>query len=86
MNKHLSTMDLNDPAKTAKQKIEALMIQHEIVYFPSEKEEFFNDITRLSGDEIIFDETENNLLALSRAEVISAEQSHLLLIQYLREK
>lgn len=59
---------------------------HGIAYQPTSGDELAHHITRLAGDEIDTDETEDLLLTLSRAGKITGKEMVRLVVQHLREK
>ncbi len=60
--------------------------KHNVSYTPTRRDAWANDVTRLSGDEIEFDEIELLLLALQRAGHISDPEALKLQAEYLREE
>ena len=66
-------------------RIRELAAQHRVTYLPTQADMLANDMTRLSGDTITFDEIECMLVALQRAGHITRSDAVQLQAQYLRE-
>ncbi len=68
-----------------KATIRALAERHRITYRPTDTDELAHHITRLAGDDVVFDETEQLLIALQRAGHLSRTEAVLLQADYLRQ-
>jgi hypothetical protein len=68
-----------------KSDIRALAERHRITYRPTGTDKLAHHINRLVGDDVIFDETEQLLVALQRAGHLSRTEAVLLQADYLRQ-
>ena len=64
--------------------IRALAERYQVRYVPTEADVLAHHITRLSGDDVVFDDTELLLIALQRAGHLSRTDAVLLQADYLR--
>ena len=64
--------------------IRALAERYQVHYVPTNSDVLAQHITRLSGDDVVFDETERLLIALQRAGHLSRTDAVLLQAEYLR--
>jgi hypothetical protein len=65
--------------------IRALAERHNVVYRPTTTDAWAQQVTRLAGDDVEFDETEWLLIALQRAGHISRSDALLLQADYLTQ-
>lgn len=68
-----------------KAAIRALAERHRLSYKPTGSDELAHHITRLAGDDVVFDEIEQLLIALQRAGHLSRTEAVLLQADYLRQ-
>ena len=59
--------------------------QHHVHYVATSTDTLAHDITRLAGDDVVFDDVEQMLLALQRAGQLSRRELVRLQANYLRE-
>jgi|HubBroStandDraft_1064217.scaffolds.fasta_scaffold1272124_2 hypothetical protein len=78
----MSDIDHQPDTKAA---IRALAERHRVTYKPASTDGLAHHITRLAGDDVVFDETEQLLIALQRAGVLSRTEAVLLQADYLRQ-
>jgi hypothetical protein len=71
---------------SAKEEILALAKKHGISYHQTALDELADNISRLSDAEVEFDEIENLLVAIGRANLINGKDRILLHHKYLMEK
>ena len=74
-----------DHKPDAKAAIRALAERHRVAYKPAGTDALAHHITRLAGDDVVFDETEQLLIALQRAGILSRTEAVLLQADYLRQ-
>ena len=74
--------DRQPDTKTA---IRAMAERHHVAYRPTDTDDLAHHITRLSGDDVVFDETEQLLIALQRAGHMSRTEAVLMQADYLRQ-
>lgn len=77
---------VNIPTSGLKEFIANLAQQHGVRYAKTSNDALADVVTRLAGDVVIPDETEDLIVALKRADVIDAETMVALLGNYLDEK
>ncbi len=65
--------------------IRALAERHGVAYKPTDTDQLAHHITRLSGDDVVFEEIENLLIALQRSGHLSRTDAVLLQANYLRQ-
>jgi hypothetical protein len=65
--------------------IQKLAVTYQISYRPTATDRLASHITRLAGDVVEFDEIEEMLVGLARAQKITRRQMTLLQARYLRE-
>ena len=68
-----------------KATIRALAERHQVAYKAGDTDELAHHITRLSGDDVVFDETELLLIALRRAGHLSPADAVVPQADYLRQ-
>jgi hypothetical protein len=68
-----------------KAAIRALADRYHVSYRPTDTDALAHHITRLSGDDVVFDEIEQLLIALQRAGHPSRTEAVLLQADYLRQ-
>lgn len=66
------------------QYIQKLANQHNVVFERGPLDDLADCITYLSDDEIVQDDTQDLLVALARAKVITGKEMNELLVRYLR--
>lgn len=71
--------------ETAAEHIQRLADEHGIVYRRSALDDFADAATRLAGDEVMLDETQRLLIALSDHGLITGGERMALNIRYMRE-
>jgi hypothetical protein len=59
--------------------------RYHVSYRPTDTDELAQHITRISGDDVVFDEIEQLLIALQRAGHLSRTEAVLLQADYLRQ-
>jgi len=79
-------MIYNMPTKDFAQYIQDLAKKHGVKYIRTGNDALAEVITRLSDDDIDFDNTENTIVALKRAGIIDGKEMVKLLGGYLNEK
>ena len=75
-----------EPLTAAGQVVANLALQHGVTYVKTRGDEFAEAVTRLSGDDVNTDATENLLVALVRRGIIDDHGLVSLLGQHLEEK
>jgi hypothetical protein len=65
--------------------IRSVAARHNIAVLISDRDRWAGEITRLSGDDVLFDDVENLVVALQRAGILSRIQAVKLQARYLRE-
>lgn len=78
-------MDNQQPQRETAAAIRAIAEQHHVVYHQTELDVWANNVTRLSGDDVVFDEVEWLLVALQRSGHLSRPEALQLHVNYLRE-
>lgn len=66
--------------------VHRLAAEHGVTYIKTNLDHWAENVTRLSGDDVVFDETEELIVALARKGIISNEDVVPLHVSYLREK
>jgi hypothetical protein len=72
--------------RSAKEQILALANTHKIAPQPMPLDDLANAITRLAGDDVQLDDTEQLLLALERSGYLSTSEADHLHVAYMRQR
>ncbi|KPF99009.1 hypothetical protein IP86_10260 [Rhodopseudomonas sp. AAP120] len=76
---------LSRPRRATAALIDEMARQHQVRYLGTASDELAHHITRLAGDDIVFDDIEQTLLALQRAGHLSRRDLVQLQARYLSE-
>lgn len=86
MSKKTYTLSQLAACESVKDCVHALARQHGVVYVSSPLDRFAEAITRVCGDDVELDETQDLLIALVRAGIIRKEDLVFIHARYLSEK
>lgn len=75
----------NHPKTEIASYVSALAQRHNVTYFSNAMDQWADTVTRLAGDEVNPDSTENLIIALKRAGKISKKDVAILTVNHLRE-
>jgi len=80
MNEHVG-----NAFESAESRIHRLADEHGVVVHRSQLDDLADAITRMSGDDVLLDDTQRLLIALSDRGLVTAQQRMDLNIRYMRE-
>ena len=66
--------------------VQGLARRFKVAYVPNSMDQWAETVTRLAGDEVHADDTENLLVALKRSGKLTVDEMTLLLVNHLRER
>ncbi len=77
---------LNIPSTGVAGFVQGLARRFKVAYVPNAMDQWAETVTRLAGDEVHADDTEDLLVALKRSGKLSTDEMTLLLVNHLRER
>lgn len=77
---------LNIPSAGVAGFVQGLARRFKVAYAPNSMDQWAETVTRLAGDEVHADDTEDLLVALKRSGKLSSDEMTLLLVNHLRER